>query len=158
MEQRFPRSFLEKTSFMDLDHLQAKVRKYEILARFPGRAGRIYKERLADRKSLVEVYMAFNEALNQCSQMIHIDIGANVGTVTRIMAQSASKVFAFEPDPWAFSRLTQATESLGNVTLLKGIIYLNLSAIPRPQSFLVSFRQDLILKIVNRDWFFFFTG
>ena len=69
---------------MDLLRQQGKIRKYKFLSRFPGRIGRIYQEKLANRVLHFETYKAFDEALRHCSQMICIDIGANVGTITSI--------------------------------------------------------------------------
>lgn len=49
------------------------------------------------------------------------DVGANVGYYTRIFSErtgQAGRVFAFEPSPVNFGRLTTACASLGNVTLL----------------------------------------
>ncbi len=46
-----------------------------------------------------------------------IDLGANVGSFTRIMAQSGARVHAFEPDPETFARLTANVGHLPNVTL-----------------------------------------
>ncbi len=49
-----------------------------------------------------------------------LDIGANIGFVTRIMSRSVGKqgcVYAFEPDEVNFRHLQAATQSLSNVTL-----------------------------------------
>jgi FkbM family methyltransferase len=44
-----------------------------------------------------------------------LDLGANVGSVTLRLAATGATVHAFEPDPWAFARLSAATEALANV-------------------------------------------
>ena len=36
---------------------------------------------------------------------IALDLGANVGKISIILAKKAGKVYAFEPDPWAFQQL-----------------------------------------------------
>ena len=48
---------------------------------------------------------------------ICIDLGANVGTFTEIMAASGAQVHAFEPDPRTFERLVARVGHLANVTL-----------------------------------------
>lgn len=48
------------------------------------------------------------------------DVGANVGYYTRLFSErvgETGRVFAFEPSPVNFDRLTSACASLGNVTL-----------------------------------------
>jgi FkbM family methyltransferase len=50
------------------------------------------------------------------------DVGANVGYYTRLFSErvgEGGKVFAFEPSPVNFKRLSTACEALGNVTLLQ---------------------------------------
>lgn len=47
-----------------------------------------------------------------------IDCGANRGMVTRVLAESGAKVYAFEPDPTAYSSLLEATRELPSVTCL----------------------------------------
>ena len=46
-----------------------------------------------------------------------IDMGANVGTFTEIMAKSGARVHSFEPDPETFARLKERVGHLPNVTL-----------------------------------------
>ena len=46
-----------------------------------------------------------------------MDIGANVGEFTCRLSNFASTVYAFEPDPWAFSELKKRTEHISNVVL-----------------------------------------
>lgn len=50
------------------------------------------------------------------------DVGANVGYYTKLFSDRVGelgKVFAFEPSPMNFDRLTTACASLGNVTFLQ---------------------------------------
>ena len=51
--------------------------------------------------------------------MICIDLGANVGDYTRMMASVAKQVIAFEPDPWTFDVLQANVADLQNVRLEK---------------------------------------
>lgn len=48
---------------------------------------------------------------------VAIDCGANVGKVTRRLADTGAQVHAFEPDPYSFAQLTEAVAGLPNVTL-----------------------------------------
>ena len=48
-----------------------------------------------------------------------IDLGANIGSVTAVLARHAGHVHAFEPEPWAFEQLEKNTRDLPNVTLHK---------------------------------------
>ena len=45
-----------------------------------------------------------------------VDLGANVGSISRRMAMSGADVISFEPDPGAFAALEAATSDLPNVT------------------------------------------
>ena len=51
--------------------------------------------------------------------MTCIDLGANVGDYTRMMASVAKQVIAFEPDPWTFDVLQANVADLRNVRLEK---------------------------------------
>lgn len=46
-----------------------------------------------------------------------IDCGANVGVFTELMAATGAVVHAFEPDPYAFARLSERTAAIPNVVL-----------------------------------------
>lgn len=48
---------------------------------------------------------------------IVLDCGANVGAVTVSLARTGATVHAFEPDPYAFEKLTEAVQGFANVTL-----------------------------------------
>ncbi len=48
---------------------------------------------------------------------ICLDLGANVGDFTRLLAKTGAQVHAYEPDPLAFGLLQQNVGSLPNVTL-----------------------------------------
>ncbi|SEW37371.1 methyltransferase, FkbM family [Aliiroseovarius sediminilitoris] len=46
-----------------------------------------------------------------------LDCGANIGEVTVPLAKTGAHIHAFEPDPYAFGKLSDATRDLDNVTL-----------------------------------------
>jgi FkbM family methyltransferase len=48
---------------------------------------------------------------------VAIDCGANVGVFTEMIAATGALVHAFEPDPYAFARLSERTAALPNVVL-----------------------------------------
>ncbi|MEQ8368442.1 MAG: FkbM family methyltransferase [Roseicyclus sp.] len=51
-----------------------------------------------------------------------LDLGANIGKFTKILADSGARVHAFEPDPDTFARLQAEIGSRGNVTLYQAAI------------------------------------
>lgn len=59
--------------------------------------------------------------LGICSMLkpgdIVLDCGANVGEVTLPLARTGATVHAFEPDPYAFAKLGEATREVPNVVL-----------------------------------------
>ena len=92
-----------------------KRRKRKILAKVPGRVGRLYQSKLDAVEAFEATQRRFVAALQECTGMYCIDIGANVGDYTRTMAMYASYVYAIEPDPVAFDILTSVTKGLSNV-------------------------------------------
>lgn len=54
---------------------------------------------------------------------IAIDAGANVGTVTRVLAATGANVHAFEPDESAYSLLSKNCGHLSNVTLHRKAVH-----------------------------------
>ena len=50
-------------------------------------------------------------------EAVGLDLGANVGEITRVLAEHCSVVHAFEPDPWSFDQLKKNTADLTNVIL-----------------------------------------
>ena len=98
---------------------QNKLKKYRILSRFPGSLGRTYSHKLARANKYETTQKRFFAALSQCSGLTFVDIGANVGEYTKLMAPHASRVVAFEPDPIAFNRLKVATSEFCNVELFQ---------------------------------------
>lgn len=59
----------------------------------------------------------FQEALARYEGMIHIDLGANIGDYTEILRHKASKVIAFEPDMWCFTKLSSRFAGIKDVEL-----------------------------------------
>ena len=47
-----------------------------------------------------------------------IDLGANLGDVSAVLAATGAEVIAFEPDPYAFGRLSERLGGLANVRLM----------------------------------------
>lgn len=51
-----------------------------------------------------------------------LDLGANMGVVTAVLAATGADVVAFEPDPFAFSTLQQTFAGQSNVTLVQAAV------------------------------------
>ena len=90
-----------------------KLLKYRALRHLPGergyRYGRKYLRLVAPRE--------FKIAITRCEGLTNIDLGANVGIYTRILATGAKRVIAFEPDPWAAAELRSNLADLDYVTI-----------------------------------------
>ncbi|MEM9870978.1 MAG: FkbM family methyltransferase [Pseudomonadota bacterium] len=83
----------------------------------PGRAGHICYRKLK-RRLCAHVPDTFAQVLADTGPGdLCIDLGANVGVVTRQMALTGADVISFEPDPAAFAALRTNTADLSNVTL-----------------------------------------
>lgn len=77
-------------------------------------------------KSLIQAvlsYLLFNNIFKKInSNSIAIDCGANVGDITLKLAKTGATVYAFEPNPYAFKRLSERTKDFKNVTCInKGV-------------------------------------
>ena len=86
-------------------------------ARLPGTPGFICRRKLKRRfcnraQDTFSLVLADTGPGDLC-----IDLGANVGDVTRRMAATGADVISFEPDPAAFAALQAATAGMANVTL-----------------------------------------
>lgn len=61
-----------------------------------------------------------------CSQLrpgdLAMDLGANMGEITTILAETGADVVAFEPDPYAFEKLKTRFETTPNVTLVNAAV------------------------------------
>lgn len=89
--------------------------KYRLLSKIPGRIGRRYYRKYRRRTAV----MRFNAALPWISGLASIDLGANVGEFTRLMAEHSREVIAFEPDPWTSERLRSNLLDLPNVRIIQ---------------------------------------
>ncbi|MGI3184524.1 FkbM family methyltransferase [Nioella aestuarii] len=100
--------------------------KYNLLRFLPGRYGRRYQAKHEEvflhaelRKRQAGLAAEFDAALEKSKGKIAIDLGANLGVFTSKMAAHASKVFAFEPDPWTCELLRKNVEGLANVEVIE---------------------------------------
>ena len=87
--------------------------KYKLLRHLPGAVGNHYKRKY---KKMVGTD-GFEEAVRRCGGTTCIDLGANLGVYTRVMASHAKRVIAFEPDPWTLVELRANVADLDNVTI-----------------------------------------
>ena len=87
--------------------------KYGILLNLPGDTGQRYRLKRAS----VLLDIQFDEAIHLSNGKTCIDLGANVGKYTRMMALGTTKVIAFEPDPWTYSVLQANIADLDNVKI-----------------------------------------
>lgn len=87
--------------------------RYAVLRHFPGSIGRRYRRKW---NGLV-CQRAFDAAVARCGGKICIDLGANVGKYSRMLAAEAARVIAFEPDPWTCAALRANVADLDNVTI-----------------------------------------
>ena len=92
--------------------------KYGLMQHLPGELGLKYRRKLR-RLHAPAAEAAFREALAGATGKVCIDLGANLGQHTRTMAAQASKVYAFEPDPWTATKLRDALADLGNVEIIE---------------------------------------
>lgn len=74
---------------------------------------RVEMARWAEKCATVERFEGLLETLGPGD--ICLDLGANVGKITRLFAETGATVHAFEPDPWTFRQLTAAAEGFDNV-------------------------------------------
>ena len=78
-----------------------KILKYTALRRLPGERGQVYDRKL---KTMTRV-VRFDGAIRRSAGLTSVDLGANVGEYALKMAETAKRVVAFEPDPWAIAAL-----------------------------------------------------
>ena len=86
--------------------------KYRVLRHLPGLRGYRYECKLMLRTN------GFELAAERCRGTTCIDLGANLGTYTRLMAEHAKQVIAFEPDPWTLERLRSNLAHTENVKIV----------------------------------------
>ena len=90
-----------------------KTLKHRLLRHLPGAIGRRYERKYKQAIATSR----FKEALRCCHGTTCIDLGANLGVYTRMMASHAERVIAFEPDPWTLAELRANVAELDNVTI-----------------------------------------
>ncbi|SEK74359.1 methyltransferase, FkbM family [Roseivivax marinus] len=94
--------------------------RYRCLAHLPGPRGLHYRTKY--RKTLTPLAeAAFEAALARVEGRACIDLGANLGTVSRRMALTAGRVYAFEPDPWTATELRTRVADLPNVEVIEAV-------------------------------------
>lgn len=87
---------------------------FSSLGKVPGKIGLKFRRKFR-RLFWKENEAKFIEALEQTKGMVQIDLGANVGQFTEIMASYGGPVHSFEPDPWTCERLRERVGSRDNV-------------------------------------------
>lgn len=94
---------------------------YALLSKLPGKIGLNFETRLLWTRrglSYAKTQAAFEDKLNSLTDSsICLDLGANVGVISKLLAERAGHVHCFEPDPWAFEKLRQCLDGFDNVTL-----------------------------------------
>lgn len=87
-------------------------------SRLPGTLGYIARRKLK-RRHCKRAQDTFSQVLLDTGPGdLCIDLGANVGTFTRRMAETGADVISFEPDPGAYPVLEKEVGELPNVTLI----------------------------------------
>lgn len=92
-----------------------RLLKWRVLSHLPGDKAAYYRRRYLAWRARDDMLAA----LAQVQGGICIDLGANLGEYTTLMAERAGKVFAFEPDPWTAEQLRQRTADLTYVTVIE---------------------------------------
>lgn len=95
-----------------------RLLRYNLLKHLPGDTGKRYFRKHA----FLTAPQAFNDAIEKCAGMTHIDLGANIGEFSEIMAAKAKRVIAFEPDPWAYDTLCQRIKPLSNIEAINAAV------------------------------------
>lgn len=90
-----------------------KTLKYRLLRHLPGGIGHRYERKYKQ----VVATNRFEEALRRGRGTTCIDLGANLGAYTRMMASHAKQVIAFEPDPWTLAKLRANVAGFDNVMI-----------------------------------------
>jgi len=89
---------------------------HHILTLVPGKTKMRYKQKLT-RAKVAGASKRFSEAINTCKSRLAIDLGANQGKYTKILAENFDRVIAFEPNPDAFLILEKNLSHYSNVEL-----------------------------------------
>ncbi len=101
---------------------KAKLAKYKFITTFSRSVWRELPAKVYDvfhrRKYMMHfAQKEFYSALDQVADKVCIDLGANVGEYTRLLAKHAKQVIAFEPDPLLLERLGENLSGLTNVQI-----------------------------------------
>ncbi len=73
------------------------------------------------RKASAEGFLAGASAMLRPGDLA-LDLGANMGVVTAVLAATGADVLAYEPDPFAFSKLEDRFAGQSNVTLVNAAV------------------------------------
>ncbi len=73
-------------------------------------------------RQLIAKIKFFIKILQSNSNSVCIDCGANIGKYSIMMARRGAKVYAFEPNPWAFEKLLENTKLYPNIISLNKAI------------------------------------
>lgn len=124
MVKRMARGLRRATVLISDDpflHHRLAAPAVRLLSFLPGRIGLFWNQILDYLEKPQRAQTAILEFEQKLAALpadaICLDLGANVGTYTRRLAQHAGHVHAFEPDPWAFAQLSRNLSDLSNVTL-----------------------------------------
>jgi len=77
---------------------------------------KIFSKKKAPKIQASYISSLSNYSLN--SDTIALDLGANVGKITKEMADSGATVYAFEPNPFAFEKLKERFKDFQRVTCI----------------------------------------
>jgi len=89
---------------------------HHILAYFPGKTGMRYKKKII-RSRTTGSDERFLTAIRNCKSKLAIDLGANRGKYTKILAKNFNHVIAYEPNPEAFAVLEKNVLHYSNIEL-----------------------------------------
>jgi FkbM family methyltransferase len=81
------------------------------------------KETAAFKRSLPTEYRKILDGVNNLDTVI--DVGANVGLVTRYLCKRGAKVIAFEPNKIAFNKLKDMQDKFQNLTCINKAVGIN---------------------------------
>lgn len=76
-------------------------------------------DRFRRKRGFAALEAAFRADVKAAGAGVCIDLGANVGEFTKLMAIHGAQVYAFEPDPWAAEQLRANTAHLPNVEVIE---------------------------------------
>ncbi|MCH2248553.1 MAG: FkbM family methyltransferase [Cognatishimia sp.] len=93
------------------------------MANMPGRVGASAKRKTIRRDVKLLEKIAFKRLTDLTKSLqlddIFVDLGANVGAVSKLFAEAGIQVVAYEPDPWNFEILERNLAGFDTVTLVQ---------------------------------------